>query len=263
MTILKEVAEGFEHILLVGAKPPVAFFAYPGKPSTQYPSHASLHVVTRPEQDAAAALQALVEALGAPDVALPDPGPRPQPASGAPAPEKLAQTLAALMPEHAIVSDESISFGRGFFKETHAAPPHDWLQITGGAIGCGIPLATGAAVGGGGRRVINLQADGSAMYTLQALWTQARQGLDVTTVVCSNRSYRILQLELLRAGVAEPGPQAQALTDLARPDLDWVSLAKGFGVPAVRVDRAEELVLALERALGEPGPHLIEAALRP
>ncbi|HET8749003.1 MAG TPA: acetolactate synthase large subunit, partial [Ramlibacter sp.] len=225
-----EVLGRFEHILLVGGRPPVAFFAYPGKPSLQAPPQAQMHVLTRPEQDARSALRALAEALGAKDVPLPDPGPRPQPASGAPTPDKLAQTLAALMPEHSIVSDESISFGRGFYKHSHAAPPHDWLHLVGGAIGAGLPVATGAALGAGGqRRVISLQADGSAMYSLQALWTQAREKLPCTTVLLNNRKYAILQGEYRGVG-ATPGPTALRMLDLGDPDLGWVQLAAGMGV---------------------------------
>ena len=183
------------------AKPPVNFFAYPGKPSTQYPPQAQLHVLSRPDQDALAALTALAETLGARPVALPDPGPQPDAASGAPTPEKLAQTLAALMPENAIVSDESVSYGRGFYRFTHAARAHDWLHLAGGAIGQGLPLATGAAIAAGGkRRVISLQADGSAMYSLQALWTQARERLPCTTILLNNRSYNILVGEYKAVG---------------------------------------------------------------
>ncbi|MDB5896984.1 MAG: thiamine pyrophosphate enzyme domain protein TPP-binding, partial [Ramlibacter sp.] len=182
----------FDHIVLVNAKAPVGFFGYPGKPSIQYRSDTQLHVLTRPEQDPIAALRALVDALGAPEATLPAPGPRPQAASGKPTPEGLAQTVAALMPDDAIVSDESVSFGRGFYGHTHVAPAHDWLHLGGGAIGDGMPVATGAAIGAGGkRRVISLQADGSAMYSLQALWTQAREQLPVTTIILSNRKYAI------------------------------------------------------------------------
>ncbi|GAB3769460.1 acetolactate synthase large subunit [Ramlibacter monticola] len=248
----------FEHILLIGARPPVAFFAYPGKPSTQSPAQAQLHVVTRPEQDAVAALRALAEALGAPEVALPDPGPRPQPASGAPAPDKVAQTIAALMPEHAIVSDESISFGRGFYKNSHAAPAHDWLHLVGGAIGAGLPVATGAAIGAGGqRRVISLQADGSAMYSLQALWTQAREKLPCTTILLNNRKYAILQGEYRGVG-ATPGPTALRMLDLGDPDLGWLQLAAGMGVEAARASTMEECAELLERSFRHPGPFLIE-----
>ncbi|MEJ8836343.1 acetolactate synthase large subunit [Ramlibacter sp. AN1133] len=247
----------FEHILLVGAKPPVAFFAYPGKPSMQAPSNAQLHVVTRPEQDAAAALRALAETLGAKQVPLPDPGPRPQAASGAPAPDKVAQTIAALMPEHSIVSDESVSFGRGFYKHSHAAPQHDWLHLVGGAIGAGLPVATGAALAGGGRRVISLQADGSAMYSLQALWTQAREKLPCTTVLLNNRKYAILQGEYRSVG-ATPGPTALRMLDLGDPDLGWVQLAAGMGVEGARASTMEECADLLARSFRQPGPFVIE-----
>src|SRR3954468_9729349 len=247
----------FQHIVLVGAKPPVGVFAYPGKPSTQYPPNAQLHVLSRPDQDGVAALQALVEALRAPDAAIPDPGPRPQAAAGAPTPEKLAQTVAALMPEHAIVSDESISYGRGFYQHTHAAPPHDWLHLVGGAIGAGLPVATGAAIGTQGRRrVISLQADGSPLYTLQALWTQARENLPCTTVLLNNRKYAILQGEYRSVG-ATPGPTALRMLDLGSPDIDWVRLANGMGVEAARATTMEQCADLLTRSFGSPAPFLI------
>jgi acetolactate synthase-1/2/3 large subunit len=248
----------FEHIVLVGAKPPVGFFAYPGKPSKQYPETAQLHVLSRPEQDGVAALRALAEALHAPAAALPDPGPRPEAASGDPTPEKLAQTLAALMPEQAIVSDESVSYGRGFYRHTHAAPAHDWLHLAGGAIGDGLPVATGAALGARGqRRVVSLQADGSAMYSLQALWTQARERLPCTTILLNNRRYNILIGEYQGVG-ATPGATAMAMLDLGRPDLDWVRLANGMGVEAARATTMEQCADLMARSFRADGPFLIE-----
>ena len=248
----------FEHIILVNAKPPVGFFAYPGKPSTQYPPHAQLHVLSRPDQDPVAALRALVEALGASPVAIPDPGPLPQLARGAPTPDRLAQTLAALMPEHAIVSDESISYGRGFYRHTHAAPPHDWLHLAGGAIGDGLPVATGAAIGAGGqRRVISLQADGSAMYSLQALWTQARERLPCTTILLNNRKYNILIGEYKSVG-ATPGATAMTMLDLGNPDLDWVKLAEGMGVEAARATTMEQCAQLMASSFRQAGPFLID-----
>lgn len=252
---------GFEHVVLVGAKSPVGFFAYPGKPSSQLPPGAQVHVLSRPEQDPDAALQALVEALDAPEAALPDPGPRPQAASGAPTPEKLAQTVAALMPEHAIVSDESISYGRGFYRGTHAAPPHDWLHLGGGAIGGGLPVATGAALAAGGqRRVVSLQADGSALYSLQALWTQARERLPVTTVLLNNRKYNILVGELQGVGAAI-GPAAMQMLDLGNPDLDWVRLANGLGVEAARAETLEQCADLMAHSFGRTGPFLVDLAI--
>jgi acetolactate synthase-1/2/3 large subunit len=253
-----EALSGFEHIVLVGAQPPVGFFAYPGKPSRLYPERAHLHVLARPEQDAEAALQALAEELNAPEVPMPDPGPRPSVASGAPTSEALARTLAALMPEDAIVSDESVSFGRGFYRHTHAAPPHDWLHLVGGAIGAGLPVATGAAIGSGGRRrVISLQADGSAMYTVQSLWTQARERLPITTILLNNRKYAILLGEYAGVG-ATPGATAMSMLDLGNPDLDWVKLANGMGVEAARATTVERCADLMSSSFAKAGPFLID-----
>lgn len=248
----------FEHIVLVGAKPPVGFFAYPGKPSMQYRDDAQLHVLARPEQDGLAALRALAEALGASAVPMPDPGPKPEAASGTPSPEKLAQTVAALLPEQAIVSDESVSYGRGFYRHTHAAAPHDWLHLAGGAIGDGLPVATGAALGAGGRRrTLSLQADGSAMYSLQALWTQARERLPVTTILLNNGKYNILIGEYQGVGAA-PGPTAMQMLDLGNPPLAWVKLAEGMGVEAARARTMEECADLMAESFRTPGPFLIE-----
>lgn len=256
-----ETLARFEHIVLVNAKPPVAFFAYPGKPSTQYPSNAQLHVLSRPEQDAVPALRALAEALGAKAAEIPSPGERLPPASGAPTPEGLAQTVSSLLPENAIVSDESISFGRGFYRLTHGAAPNDWLHVTGGAIGGGLPVATGAAIAAGGqRRVLSLQADGSAMYTLQSLWTQAREKLPCTTVLLSNRKYNILIGEYKAVG-AMPGATAMQMLDLGNPDLDWVRLANGMGVEAARAHTMEECGDLMTASFRQDGPFLIELVI--
>ena len=249
-----------QQIILVGSKAPIGFFAYPGKPSKHYPETAGVHVLTRPEQDAEAALQALVDELGAPAAAIPDPGPRPEAVRGAPSPEGLARTVGSLMPEGAIIVDESVSYGRGFFPLTYAAAPHDWLQITGGAIGCGIPLATGAAVGGAGRRVINLQADGSAMYTVQGLWTQAREKLPVTTIILSNRKYQILLGEYQNVG-ANPGRTAMDMMDLGNPDIGWAKLAQSMGVEAATATTLDQLADLLAQSLASPGPFLIELVI--
>lgn len=246
-----------EHIVLVGALAPVGFFAYPNMPSKHYPEGATITVLTRPEQDAEAALRALAEEISAPHVDTPDPGPRPQAERGAPTPEGLARTVAALMPEGAIIVDEAVSYGRGFSPHTYAAPAHDWLQITGGAIGCGIPLATGAAIGGGGRRVIALQADGSAMYTVQGLWTQTRERLPVTTIILSNRKYQILIGEYQNVG-ANPGPTAMNMLDLGNPDIGWVKLAEAMGVEAAQATTLDQVADLLAQSFARPGPFLIE-----
>jgi acetolactate synthase-1/2/3 large subunit len=255
---LKALA-GLKHLVLVGAVPPVGFFAYPGKPGRMYPPDCTVHVLSRPEQDGPAALAALAEALGARPAAAPSVV-RPEIARGAVTSESMAQTLAALMPDNAIVVDESVSFGRGLFPITEGAAPHDWLQITGGAIGCGLPISTGAAVGAPGRRVVTLQADGSAMYTVQALWTQARERLDVTTVILANRKYAILLGELANVG-ANPGRTALDMMDLGNPDLDWCKIGNGLGVDAARADSMEMFADLLAHANRRSGPFLIELVI--
>jgi acetolactate synthase-1/2/3 large subunit len=251
---------GIRHVILVGAAHPVAFFAYPGKPGYLFPKDAIVHVLARPEHDLADALARLADELSAPRVEAPDPGRRPDPARGTVTSEALAQSLAALMPEEAVITDESVSFGRAFFAGTHAAPPHDWLQITGGAIGCGLPLATGAAIGAPDRRVIALQADGSAMYTVQALWTQARERLDVTNVILANRKYAILLHELANVG-ANPGRTALDMLDLGNPDLNWCGIAAGMGVEAARAETMEQFNDVFAEANRRKGPFLIELVI--
>ncbi len=251
---------GLKHLILVGATAPVGFFAYPGKPGHMAPPDCQIHVLARPENYAGDALSRVADALGVPppprlkDVA------RPERVRGAVTPESFAQQIGALLPEAAIVADESVSFGRALFPGTQGAAPHDWLQITGGAIGCGIPLATGAAIGAPGRRVINLQADGSAMYSLQGLWTQAREKLDVTTIILSNRKYAILLGEYRGVG-ANPGRTAMDMMDLANPELNWPQIAGGMGVEAARVDTMETFADVFEQANSRRGPFLIELVI--
>ena len=250
-------------LVLVHTHAPVGFFAYPDKPSLIANPKTRISTLAELEEDAVGALRALANRLG---LGRPQPGarrattPLPDRPTGALNPMSLAHAVAATLPEHAIVVDESTTGGAFLLGSTVAAPAHDWLSLTGGAIGMGMPAAIGAAIACPGRRVLNVESDGSAMYTLQALWTQAREGLDVTTLLLSNRSYAILNMELARTGAA-PSVEAGKLFDLSRPDLDFVSLAKGMGVPGVRVEDAESLVRALETAFAEPGPFLIEAAL--
>ncbi len=252
----------FAHLILAGAADPVAFFGYPGLPSRLAPPGLAIHELAGPGDDVVGALEALAESLGPERARSARPRlERPGLPSGALDPAALGQTLAALQPEGAIVVDESATSGLPYSLAAPAAPPHTALGLTGGAIGQGLPCAAGAALACPDRRVIAFQADGSGLYTLQALWTMAREQLDVTVLVCANRAYRILQLELARAGVAEPGPKARALTDLGRPDLNWVALARGFGVPASRAETTEALADALRRALAAPGPALVECLL--
>ena len=250
---------GLKHLVLIGAAAPVGFFAYPGKPGRLQPADCAVHVLARPEHDLADAIARLAAALGAEA----EPGaekPRPERVRGAVTPEGFAQTRAALLPEGAVVVDESVSFGRALSPVTQGAAPHDWLQLTGGAIGAGIPMATGAAVGAPGRRVVNLQADGSAMYSLQGLWTQAREKLDVTTVILSNRSYAILLGEYRGVG-ANPGRTAMDMMNLGNPDLDWPGLARGMGVEGARATTLEQFADLFEQANGRAGPFLIELVI--
>jgi acetolactate synthase I/II/III large subunit len=252
----------FKSIILAGAKPPVSFFGYPGLPSFIISPQQETTTLATPDEDIISALESLADALDAPintnensTVHLP---PRP---SGKINPETLAAAVASILQENAIVMDEGNTSTGPFCMMSQSAPRHTYLTQPGGAIGLGLPCATGAAVACPDRPVITFQADGSAMYTLQALWTQARERLNVKTIICNNRSYRILGIELMRAGVKEFGMQAQALIGLNNPMIDWVHMANGMGVPAVRVESAEDLVKEIERALSEAGPQLIDAIL--
>jgi acetolactate synthase-1/2/3 large subunit len=254
--------EGVRHLILVDATRPVSFFAYPGKASDLVPEGCTVHTLARPGEDAAGALELLAEAIGAPaDAAAPAPAQRPDRPTGALTTESLAAAVGAVLPEGTIVVDEGNTSGLFISGATAGAPRHDWLTLTGGAIGIGLPMATGAAVAAPDRPVLCLQADGSAMYTIQALWTHAREGLNVTTVVLSNRSYAILNIELHRVGADAGGPQARRLLDLTEPDLDFCALAQGMGVPARRAESADDLASALEAGFAEAGPSLIEVLL--
>ena len=255
-----KVMEGTKHLILAGARKPVTFFAYPNKVQTSIPEDSEIHILARAEQDIVEALVRLADALHAPKVAAPNNGERPAPGRGAPTPEAIAAVLGALMPENAVIADESVTFGRGFFHNTKAAPPHDWLNVTGGAIGGGMPMATGAAIGAPGRRVINLQADGSGMYTVQSLWTQAREKLDITTVIFSNRKYQILLGELANVG-ANPGRTALDMLDIGNPDINWVGMANAMGVEGARTDTADGFADLLAHSLTRSGPFLIELVI--
>ncbi len=255
-----QLLEGFAHLILVGARAPVAFFGYPGGIERPTPAGCAVHELVGPGGDAPGALAALAERLGASGATRREaPGERPGRPSGALDPGTIGAAIASVQPDGSIVVDEAATSGFGYASLSEHCPPHTVLGLTGGAIGQGLPCATGAALACPDRPVIAFQADGSGMYTLQSLWTQAREGLDVTTVICANREYRILRVELARADIAQPGPVASSLTSLREPELDWVALARGMGVPGVRVDAADQLARELERALAQPGPHLIEA----
>ena len=253
---------GTELLLLAGAVEPIGFFAYPGKPSQLKPSGAALQQLAAPHEDVPAALQALADELGllpapaavlaAPDAALP---------TGALTPESIAAVVATVLPENTVVVDEAVSSGRGFGAYMRQAAPHDWLQTMGGAIGFGLPGGVGAALGAPGRPVLVLEGDGSAMYTLQALWTMARESLPVVVLVFANRAYRILQGELQGVGATLSGDKAKAMLSLDLPALDWVALARGMGVPGSRVQDNAALAKALRAGFASGGPCVIEAVL--
>jgi acetolactate synthase-1/2/3 large subunit len=251
---------GLKHLILVGTGAPVAFFAYPGKPGIVSPPDAAAHWLARPEEDLPDALKRLADTLNCPKAPPPQQAGQSAPGHGPATPEGAAQTLAAVMPDDAIIVDEAITLRGPFFAGTKTAPPHDWLQIPGGAVGGGLPVATGAALGAPGRRVIVLEGDGSAMYTVQALWTQAREALDVTTIILSNRKYAILLHELAQVG-AVAGKAALDMFEVARPALDWPMLANSMGVEAARADTLERFADLTRHANGRRGPFLIELML--
>jgi acetolactate synthase-1/2/3 large subunit len=254
-----EALAPFRRALLIETVPPVAFFAYPGRPSLLLPEGCETFALTGRDGDGPAAIAALADHVGAAPV-VPEAARPPAPVRGPITPESLAAAVAHALPEGAIICDESITGGRDLWGATQGAAPHSWISLAGGAIGEGIPLALGAAVACPDRPVLCLQADGSAMYTIQGLWSQAREGTNVTTVILANRTYQILKTELLAVG-ANPGPSALDMLDLDRPALDFVALAWGMGVPGRRVEEAAELRDAIADAMAEPGPYLIEAAM--
>ena len=254
--------DGLEHLILADAKPPVSWFAYPGKRSSLLSAGCEVHELSPPTSDVLRSLEALVDALDAagakPALQAAFVPPRPDgPLTAA----KVCQAIGAILPEGAILSDEAITSAAALPANTAGAPRHDWLTLTGGAIGQGLPVAVGAAIACPDRPVIALEADGSALYTIQSLWTMARERLDVTVVIFNNRGYGILDAELGRIDGQRAGDKARALLELGDPDLDFVSLGTGFGIPSQRVGTAEELSEILDRAIADPGPHLIEAVL--
>jgi acetolactate synthase I/II/III large subunit len=253
---------GLDNLILVDAKSPVSFFAYPGKPSDLVPQGCQVHELASSGQDAVASLQHLSKVLGA-NNATPhlQAAERPARPRGKLTPEKVCKAVGHFLPAHAIVVDEAQTSGVMLPMFTAGAPRHDVLTLTGGAIGFGLPNAVGAAIACPKRPVLALVGDGSAMYTIQALWTMAREKLDITVIIMNNRSYAILNVELQRVGVNATGAQARSQLDLSQPGLDFVQLSQGMGVNAVRVDTTEGLNAALERALQTPGPHLIDAVV--
>ncbi|WP_223773730.1 acetolactate synthase large subunit [Streptomyces sp. 135] len=252
---------GIRHLVLAGAVPPVAFFAHPGQGGALVPEECAVHTLATGAEDVPAALEGLAEVVGAGVSPVREAAVRPALPSGELTAESAAAVIGALLPGQAIVVDEANTSGIWLPGATAGAPPHDWLTLTGGSMGQGLPLAAGAAVACPDRPVLALVGDGAAMYTPQALWTQAREGLDVTTVVFDNRSYAILKLELGAVGATADGARARRLLDLSGPALDFVSLARGMGVPAERATTAEEFAASLKRGFAEPGPLLIACAV--
>ncbi len=250
-----------ENIILVGARAPVGFFAYPGKPGMLYQPGTRIHELVSADGDIPYALEALADAVGAKkpmavkvDLDLPA---RP---TGSITPEKIGQLLAATLTADAIVVDESLTTGRSFLTATRSSQPHDWILPTGGSIGFALPVAAGAAIACPERKVVCLESDGSGMYMPQTLWTHARESLNILTIVFANRKYQILRLEMQNVGVAEIGPKASGLLDLDNPEIDWVSLARSFGIDAERVDTMDLFSSAIDAGIATQGPYLIEVA---
>ncbi|MFZ0665608.1 MAG: acetolactate synthase large subunit [Acidimicrobiales bacterium] len=282
--------EGISTLVIVDTNAPVSFFAYPDKPSDLVPAGCAVHVLATGSENAPGALESLADLMEEPGSVPPDDlaaghgaagsgvssaasgsasasavmSERPAAPTGVLNAKAVGDAVGYLLPEGAVVSDESNTAGIYLNGATAGCPPHEWMCLTGGSIGQGMPVATGAAIAiaGQGRRVLSLQADGSAMYTFQSLWTQARESLDVTTVIFQNHSYAILELELARvgaAGAAGQGPIAKSMLNLDPPDIDFVSLSKGMGVPASKATTAEEFTELLGRSINEPGPSVIVA----
>ena len=255
-----ELTRRYERVVVAGTRRPVAFFGYPGLPSYLTTEEQTV-ILAGPREDTLGALAALASEVNAPDAIDPVPGMPPAMPKGDLDAQSVSAVIAGLQPAECIVMDEVLSVGVPYFDASKHSPRFSHLMLTGGAIGQGPSAATGAAIACPNRKVINFQSDGCGAYSVQAFWTQARENLDVVTIIGSNRSYHILELELLRAGVAQTGPVARSMLDLDNPFLNWVKVGEGFGVPAVAVDRAEALARELERALMDKGPRLIEAIM--
>ncbi|MCX8022422.1 MAG: acetolactate synthase large subunit [Syntrophorhabdaceae bacterium] len=256
----------YDTVILAGARDPVTFFGYDGIQSYLIPETSEKIFLCDERQDVVEALKSLAEILEAPEYSqIPDTffekPLSPMMPTGSLNPEKIGCILSALQPYGAIIVDEGLTTALPYYLLSRGSPPHFYTTVTGGAIGYGMPCAIGAALAYPDRVVINFQADGSAMYTIQSLWTQAKEGLNIKTLVCSNRSYNILKLELARAGITKPGRHTLSMVELKDPAIDWVKVAEGFGVPAVSVDDSEGLIYTLKRELLEPGPYLIEMVL--
>ncbi len=256
----EDFLDGIESIVFVGSKPPVSFFAYPDKRSYLSPENSKLVQLATFEQDGKKALESLCEMLDANEISeelLPSETSQ-APLNGELNPAHVGLLLGELLPEEAIVSDEAATSGFLVYPNTWNSKPHDWLSLTGGSIGQGLPLATGAAIACPDRPVICLHGDGGAMYTIQSLWTQARENLNVTNIIFSNRAYAILKIELDRVGALETGDRAESLFSLENPEINWISLGKSLGVESFTAPTVEEFRKIFSSAVNEPGPSLIE-----
>ena len=261
--ILEQAAallKDFRQMILVGAEAPRTYFAHPTKGTMPTAANCEIYALAVAGEDYSAALVELADALGGAPVAAREIA-RPAIPVGAITIAGLAAAVAAVLPEGAIVVDESMTSGRGLMEATAGGAPHDWLANTGGSIGIAMPLAVGAAVACPERRVLCLSADGSGMYTSQALWTMAREKLNVTTVIYANRVYGVLKREFASLGIGEPGARALDMFEIGRPEIDWVALAKGMGVRAVRATSLEDFAGALRDGFAEAGPSLIQVDL--
>ena len=255
-----DALSGFEQLVLVGAAAPVSFFAYPGKDSELTPANCHVLTLAKVHEDVLTALEDTALLLAASEPAETTPAALEQTSpTGELSPDAIGQSISQLIPANAIVSDEAATCGLALGPSTAHAPPHDWMTITGGAIGQGLPVSLGAALACPDRKVVALQADGGAMYTVQALWSMARENTDVTVVIFNNRSYAILNIELARVGAGKPTSKTLSMLDLSHPDINWVNISEGMGVPASRATTAEEFHQQFAKAIAIPGPRLIEA----
>ncbi|SDP77554.1 acetolactate synthase-1/2/3 large subunit [Ralstonia sp. 25mfcol4.1] len=256
------VLQDVEQLILVGTRPPVSFFAYPGKPSWCAPESCAITYLSHAHEDAVIALSSLAESLGATAPGLQrSEKSLPGCPTGSLTPLTIAQAIAELTPENAIFADESCTSGAALHSMMATARPFTHLPLTGGSIGLGLPLAIGASIAAPDRKVVCPHGDGGAAYTMQALWTMAREKLDVTVVIYANRSYGILNIEMGRVGVTGSGAKALSMLDLHNPDMNWVRIAEGLGVEASRANTAEEFVSQYRSAMHQHGPRLIEAVI--
>lgn len=254
------LTQRYQHVVIAGTRRPVSFFGYPNLPSYLTTDEQTVMLADAGE-DVLGALKSLADDLKVPGTIAIEEGSPPPLAKGVLEAASVSAIIARLQPRDCIVMDEALTVGIPYYEASQFSPRFTHLMLTGGAIGQGPSAAAGAALGCPGRKVINFQSDGCGAYSVQALWTQARENLDVVTIIGANRSYNILRLELLRAGVVVPGTAARSMSTLDKPYLDWARIAEGFGVPAVTVDSGQALARELEKALAQKGPRLIEAIM--